>query len=121
MALHGLVGRTALKVLEEKNFPHVSYTLFCSSKSANTKITFLNTTYIVQELTEKSFDAHFDYAIFCAGGSTSKKYAPIAAKSGCIVIDNSSVFRMNEDVPLVVPEVYPEDINKNHGIIANPN
>ena len=121
LALHGLVGRTALKVLEEKNFSHVSYTLFCSSKSANTKITFLNTTYIVQELTEKSFDAHFDYAIFCVGGSTSKKYAPIAAKSGCIVIDNSSVFRMDEDVPLVVPEVNPEDINKNHGIIANPN
>ena len=121
LALHGLVGRTALKVLEEKNFPHVSYTLFCSSKSANSKISFLNTTYIVQELTEKSFDTHFDYAIFCAGGSTSKKYAPIAAKQGCIVIDNSSVFRMNKDVPLVVPQVNPEDINKNHGIIANPN
>ena len=117
----GLVGRTALKVLEEKNFPNVSYTLFCSAKSANSKINFLNTTYVVQELTEKSFDSHFDYAIFCAGGSTSKKYAPIAASKGCVVIDNSSVFRMDKDVPLVVPEVNPEDIKKNHGIIANPN
>lgn len=117
----GLVGRTALKVLEEKAYSNVSYTLFCSAKSANSKINFLNTTYIVQELNEKSFDYHFDYAIFCAGGSVSEKYAPIAASKGCIVIDNSSVFRMVKDIPLVVPEVNPEDIKKNNGIIANPN
>ena len=117
----GLVGRTALKVLEEKAFPNVSYTLFCSAKSANSKINFLNTTYITQELNEHSFDNNFDYAIFCAGGDVSKKYAPIASNKGCIVIDNSSVFRMDNDVPLVVPEVNPEDIKKNHGIIANPN
>ena len=116
-----MVGRTALKVLEEKNFPNVSYTLFSSVKSANSKITFMNQTYIVQELTENSFNSHFDFAIFCAGGSTSKKYAPIAVEHGCIVIDNSSIFRMKDDVPLVVPEVNPEDIQKNNGIIANPN
>lgn len=119
--LHGLVGRTALKVLEEKNFPNISYTLFSSSRSANTKISFLNRTYIIQELKESSFDSHFDFAIFCAGGSTSEKYAPIAVNNGCIVIDNSSIFRMKDDVPLVVPEVNPEDIQKNHGIISNPN
>ena len=117
----GLVGRTVLKVLEEKNFPHFYYTLFASKKSAGSKINFLNTNYIIQELTEKSFDSHFDFAIFCAGGPTSKKYAPIAVSKGCIVIDNSSIFRMNTNVPLVVPEVNPEDISKHSGIISNPN
>ena len=77
--------------------------------------------YIVQELNDLSFDSGFDYAIFSAGGSTSKKYAPIAASKGCIVVDNSSAFRMDTDVPLVVPEVNPEEIVNNHGIIANPN
>ena len=119
--LHGLVGRTVLRVLEEKNFKGVNYVLFSSSKSANTKISFLNKKYIIQELKEYSFDKHFDYAIFCAGGTVSEKYAPIAANKGCVVIDNSSVFRMDKDVPLVVPEVNPEDIRKNNGIIANPN
>ncbi len=117
----GLVGRTALKVLEEKNFKNVTYTLFSSSKSAGSKIKFLGQEYVICELTEKSFDHHFDFAIFCAGGSVSEKYAPIASSKGCVVIDNSSVFRMNDDVPLVVPEVNPEDILKHNGIIANPN
>ncbi len=117
----GLVGRTVLKVLEEKNFPHMSYTLFSSAKSAGTKMHFLNEDYIVCELNEHSFDIHFDYAIFCAGGSVSEKYAPIAVEKNCIVIDNSSIFRMKPDVPLVVPEVNPEDIYCHHGIIANPN
>ena len=117
----GVVGRTVLKVLEEKNFSNVTYTLFCSKNSAGEKISFLGQDYILCELKEDSFDYKFDYAIFCAGGSVSKKYAPIAAKTGCIVIDNSSEFRMNEDVPLVVPEVNPEEIFKNNGIIANPN
>ncbi len=117
----GLVGRTALRVLEEKNFKNVTYTLFSSSKSAGTKIKFLGTEYVICELNENSFDHHFDFAIFCAGGSVSEKYAPIASSKGCIVIDNSSVFRMDENVPLVVPEVNPEDISKNNGIIANPN
>ena len=117
----GLVGRTVLKILEEKNFTNCTYTLFSSKKSAGTKLQFLGQNYIIQELTEDSFNANFDYAIFCAGGSVSEKYAPIAVSKGCIVIDNSSVFRMNKDVPLVVPEVNPEKIFENKGIIANPN
>ena len=117
----GLVGRTALKVLEEKNLPNFEYKLFCSKKSAGTKINFMGKEYIANELTETSFDEGFDFAIFSAGGETSKKFAPIAASKGCIVIDNSSYWRMHEDVPLVVPEVNPEEIKKNTGIIANPN
>lgn len=117
----GLVGRTVLKVLEEKSLPHISYTLFSSAKSAGTKIEFLGQNYIICELNETSFDTHFDYAIFCAGGNVSQKYAPIAVSKGCIVIDNSSVYRMHPDVPLVVPEVNPEDILSHNGIIANPN
>ena len=117
----GLVGRTALKVLEEKKLPVDEYVLFASSKSAGKKLKFMGKDYIVQELNELSFDSGFDYAIFSAGGSTSKKYAPIAASKGCIVVDNSSAFRMDDNVPLVVPEVNPEEIIKNHGIIANPN
>ncbi len=117
----GLVGRTVLKVLEERNLSYLNYILFCSNKSAGTKIKFFDTTYIVCELNENSFDEGFDFAIFCAGGSTSEKYAPIAASKGCIVVDNSSIFRMEPEVPLVVPEVNPEDISKNKGIIANPN
>jgi len=117
----GLVGRTALKVFEEKNLPNLEYTLFSSKRSAGSKILFLQKDYIVQELTETSFDEGFDFAIFSAGGETSKKYAPIAASKGCIVIDNSSAFRMDPYIPLVVPEVNPEEIKNNHGIIANPN
>lgn len=117
----GLVGRTVLKVLEEKNFMNCTYTLFSSKKSAGTKLKFLGQNYIIQELTEDSFNYNFDYAIFCAGGSVSERFAPIAVSKGCTVIDNSSVFRMNKDVPLVVPEVNPEKIFENKGIIANPN
>ena len=117
----GLVGRTAIKVLEEKKLPIAEYVFFASARSAGTKIDFLGKEYTVQELTESSFDEKFDFAIFCAGGEVSKKYVPIAASKGIIAIDNSSAFRMNEDVPLVVPEVNPKDIKKNHGIIANPN
>ena len=117
----GLVGRTVLKVLEEKNFTNCTYTLFSSKKSAGTKLQFLGQNYIIQELTEDSFNFNFDYAIFCAGGSVSKKFAPIAVSKGCTVIDNSSIFRMDKDVPLVVPEVNPEKIFENKGIIANPN
>lgn len=117
----GLVGRTVLKVLEEKNFPYFYYNLFSSKKSAGSKLHFLNEDYIVRELTEETFDENFDFAIFCAGGIASEKYAPIAVRKGCIVIDNSSIFRMNPDVPLVVPEVNAEDILNHHGIISNPN
>ena len=117
----GLVGRTVLKVLEEKNFTNCTYTLFSSKKSAGSKLKFLGQNYIIQELTEDSFNSGFDYAIFCAGSSVSEKFVPIAVSKGCIVIDNSSIFRMNPDVPLVVPEVNPEKIFENKGIIANPN
>ena len=117
----GLVGRTALKVLEEKDLPISEYEFFASKKSAGSKVKFLGKEYVVKELDEHSFDSGFDFAIFSAGGDVSKKFAPIAASKGCIVVDNSSAFRMDDSVPLVVPEVNPEDIKNNHGIIANPN
>ena len=117
----GLVGRTVMKVLEEKKLPFDEYALFASGKSAGEKFTILGKEYEVRELNEHSFDEGFDYAIFSAGGSVSKKYAPIAASHGCIVVDNSSYFRMHDDVPLVVPEVNFDDALKNNGIIANPN
>lgn len=117
----GLVGRCVLKVLEERNFSDVSFILFASKKSAGSKILFLNKEYFVYELKESSFDLNFDYAIFCAGGSVSKKFIPIAVSSGCVVIDNSSVYRMNANVPLIVPEVNIEEADSNYGIIANPN
>ena len=117
----GLVGRTARDVLEEKKLPISEYVFFSSCKSAGTKLTFMGKEYTVRELKEDSFDEGFDFAIFSAGGETSKKYSPIAASKGCIVVDNSSAFRMDKDVPLVVPEVNPDDIKWNKGIIANPN
>ena len=117
----GLVGRTALKVLEEKNLPNIEYTLFCSKKSAGTKLNLLDKEYIAQELKDSSFDEGFDFAIFSAGAETSKHFAPVAASKGCIVIDNSSAFRMENDVPLIVPEVNFQDASQHHNIIANPN
>ena len=117
----GLVGRTALKVLEEKNIPNLDYVLFSSKKSAGTKLKFLNTDFIVKELTASSFNEKFDFALFSAGAETSKHFAPIAASKGCIVIDNSSAFRMDDKVPLIVPEVNFEDAKNHHNIIANPN
>ena len=117
----GLVGRTALKVLEEKNLPNFEYKLFCSKRSSGSVLKFFGKDYITYELTENSFDEGFDFAIFSAGGDTSKKFAPIAASKGCVVIDNSSAFRMDDDVPLVVPEVNADCIKLNKGIIANPN
>ena len=117
----GLVGQTIIKVLEEKKLPIDEYVFFASSKSAGKEINLLGNTYIVQELSEKSFYSNFDFAIFSAGASVSKKFAPIAVSKGCIVIDNSSYFRMNKDVPLIVPEVNIANIQNNNGIIANPN
>lgn len=109
----GLVGITARKVLEEKNLPISEYAFFSSSKSAGNKINFLGKEYTVHELKEDSFDECFDFAIFSAGGETSKRFSPIAASKGCIVVDNSSAFRMDKEVPLVVPEVNPDDIKWN--------
>ncbi len=117
----GVVGSTALKVLEEKKLPISEYVLFASCKSAGKKVNFMNKEYVIKELNENSFDEGFDFAIFSAGGEIAKKYAPIAVSKGCIVVDNSSAFRMDQDVPLVVPEVNQEEIANNKGIIANPN
>ena len=117
----GLVGRTILKVLEEKKLENFEYTLFSSNKSAGTELKFMNKNYIVKELKESSFNEHFDFAIFSAGAETAKKFAPIAVSKNCIVIDNSSAFRMEDDVPLIVPEVNFEDIINHKNIIANPN
>ena len=117
----GLVGRTAIKVLEEKNLPIDKYDFFASKNSAGTILTLLGGKYFVKELTQTSFDSGFDFAIFSAGGEISKRFAPIAVSNGCIVIDNSSAFRMEDNVPLVVPEVNFEDIKKHNGIISNPN
>ena len=117
----GLVGRTALKILEEKNIPNLEYTLFSSKKSAGTELKFMNTRYLVHELKDFSFDEHFDFAIFSAGAETSRHFAPIAASKGCVVIDNSSAFRMDDDVPLIVPEVNFNDVINHKNIIANPN
>lgn len=118
----GMVGRTFLKVLEEKNLPIENFYVFASARSAGSTLTFMGKEYTVLELTETSFKEHqIDIALFSAGGGTSLKFAPIAAESGCIVIDNSSAWRMDPNVPLVVPEVNPEAIRSHKGIIANPN
>lgn len=118
----GVVGQTFLKVLEEKKLKIDEYELFASSKSKGKVVRFMGEDYTIQELTEDSFEnSKFDFALFSAGSSVSKKYAPLAAKTGCVVVDNSSYFRMHDEVPLVVPEVNPYDIFKHKGIIANPN
>lgn len=118
----GLVGSMMLKVLSEKNFPIDKLYLFSSKKSAGSEIEYCGKKYTVEELNENSFEGKdIKIALFSAGGSVSEKYAPIAAKKGVTVIDNSSHFRMNPDVPLVVPEINPEDIKTNKKIIANPN
>jgi aspartate-semialdehyde dehydrogenase len=116
----GLVGRKMLQVLEERKFPFDEIRLLASARSAGTRIDFCGKKQTVQKLTLSSFDG-IDVAFFSAGGTVSKEFAPCAVKSGALVIDNSSTFRMDIDVPLVVPEVNPQDIFKHHGIIANPN
>jgi aspartate-semialdehyde dehydrogenase len=117
----GMVGNTFLKVLEERNFPIDKFYVFASAKSAGNEIEFNGNKYVVEELTEQSFDRDIDIALFSAGGDISLKYAPIAASKGVTVVDNSSAWRMKADVPLVVPEVNPNDVEWNKGIIANPN
>ena len=117
----GMVGRTFLKVLEERNFPYANLFLFASAKSVGEKLVCKGKEYLVEELTEAVFDRDIDVALFSAGGEISKKFAPIAASKGVVVVDNSSAWRMNGDVPLVVPEVNPDDLQWHKGIIANPN
>lgn len=118
----GMVGRKMLQVLSERNLPIDNLYLFASSKSAGKQIEFMGKNYTVIELTEEAVRSRkVDIALFSAGAGTSKTYAPIFADCGAVVIDNSSQWRMDPSVPLVVPEVNPEDIAWNHGIIANPN
>ena len=118
----GMVGRMFLRVLEERGI-EADYTLFASARSAGSQLTFFGKEHTVHELTEDSFAGQgFRYALFSAGSSISERFAPLAAKAGAIVIDNSSCWRMNPDVPLVVPEVNPEALNSIPlGIVANPN
>ncbi|WP_243313281.1 aspartate-semialdehyde dehydrogenase [Fundidesulfovibrio agrisoli] len=116
----GAVGREMLKTLEDRNFPATEVRALASSRSAGTTVPFKDGELTVAEMTEKSFEG-VDLALFSAGGSTSKKFAPHAVKSGCVVVDNSSAWRMDPKVPLVVPEVNPGDVDWHTGIIANPN
>jgi len=118
----GAVGNEMIKCLEARNFPVKNIKLLASSRSAGKKLGFMGDMISVEELKEDSFK-NMDIALFSAGGGTSQIYAPYAAASGCVVIDNSSAWRMDPDVPLVVPEVNPHAIAgyKKKGIIANPN
>ncbi|MDB4508441.1 aspartate-semialdehyde dehydrogenase [Akkermansiaceae bacterium] len=117
----GAVGREMLVCLEERNFPLSQLTLLASARSAGNKLTFRGEALTIQELTSESF-AGIDIALFSAGGGISEEFAPHAAAAGCVVIDNSSAFRMVEGVPLVVPEINPEAVkNRPRNIIANPN
>lgn len=115
----GAVGQEFIKLIEERSFPFQELKLLASARSAGTELTVCGKVYVVEEATPESFEG-IDIALF-AGGSISKTLAPEAVKRGAIVIDNSSTFRMDPNVPLVVPEVNPEDIDKHQGIIANPN
>ncbi len=117
----GMVGTTFIKVLEERQFPINTIYFFASAKSKGQKINFMGSEYEIEELTEDVFDRDIDIALFSAGGDISKKFAPIAKAKGVVVVDNSSVWRMDPDVPLVVPEVNASDVNNHNGIIANPN
>ncbi len=118
----GMVGNKFLEVLTERKLPVENYYLFASAKSAGKVIDFMGKPHTVIELTEENVKkVNVDIALFSAGGSVSKTFAPIFAAQGAIVVDNSSQWRMDKDVPLVVPEVNPDDVDWNHGIIANPN
>ncbi len=116
----GLVGSRMLQVLEEREFPIKSIKLLASERSRGRTLTFRGETLPVEVLDENSFKG-VEIALFSAGGSTSKKFAPCAAADGCVVVDNSSAWRMDPEVPLVVPEVNPGDVSWHKGIIANPN
>jgi aspartate-semialdehyde dehydrogenase len=116
----GAVGIEMIKTLEKRNFPVGKLTLLASARSAGKQLKFRGQDITIQELTKDSF-AGIDIALFSAGGSISKEFAPIAAKAGCVVVDNSSAFRQDPTVPLVVPEINAADVKGHQGIIANPN
>jgi aspartate-semialdehyde dehydrogenase len=116
----GAVGIEMIKTLEKRQFPVGKLTLLASARSAGKKLKFCGQEITVQELTKDSFSG-IDIALFSAGGGISKEFAPLAARSGCVVVDNSSAFRMDDSVPLVIPEINSADVKKHRGIIANPN
>ncbi|HPO29940.1 MAG TPA: aspartate-semialdehyde dehydrogenase, partial [Candidatus Hydrogenedentes bacterium] len=116
----GVVGREMIRVLEDRNFPVRSIKLLASERSRGKTLKFKGEDIPVEVLTEDSFEG-VEIALFSAGGGTSKRFAPAAAAAGCVVIDNSSAWRMDPGVPLVVPEVNPHDLKWHKGIIANPN
>lgn len=116
----GAVGVEFLDCLEKRNFPMKELRLLASARSAGKTMTFKGKPIVVEELTEGSFKG-VDIALFSAGGSISKKFGPIAVQAGAIVVDNSSAFRMDPTVPLVIPEINPEAVKGHKGIIANPN
>jgi aspartate-semialdehyde dehydrogenase len=116
----GAVGVEFLRCLEERNFPISELRLLASARSAGKTMRFRGRDVAVEELTENSFQ-DIDVAFFSAGGSISKKFGPLAAKAGAVVVDNSSAFRMDPAVPLVIPEINPDAIARHNGIIANPN
>ena len=116
----GAVGREMLKTLEQRNFPATKVVALASSRSAGSKVPYMGRELTVEELTENSFEG-VDIAIFSAGGGTSQTFAPHAVKAGCVVVDNSSAWRMDNRCPLVVPEVNRHALKKHKGIIANPN
>ncbi len=116
----GAVGIEMLKVLERRRFPVGQLTLLASARSVGKKLTFAGKEITVTELTKDSFKG-IDIALFSAGGSISREFAPIAAAAGCVVVDNSSAFRQDDRVPLVVPEINAADVRNHHGILANPN
>ena len=120
VGITGAVGQEMINCLEERNFPVKELRPLASARSAGKKMNFRGNEIIIKELTEKSFEG-IDIALFSAGGGISKTYAPIAAEAGAVVVDNSSAFRMDETVPLVVPEINPEEVQNHSGIIANPN
>ena len=116
----GNVGRTMIKILDERNFPVDRIRFLASSRSTGKKLQFKGTDITVEELTLESFEKG-EIVLSSPGGNVSKWYVPSAVKTGAVVIDNTSAFRMDDDVPLVVPEVNPEEASKHKGIIANPN
>ena len=117
----GLVGQTFLKVLKERNFPVEKLYLYASARSAGKTVNFVGKDYTVIELKDENIKDDIDVALFSAGGNMSKEYAPKFKAKGAIVVDNSSAWRMEKDIPLVVPEANPEALDGHNGIIANPN